>query len=85
MQFYPDSINEVLPVSKIFVDKLLIDGKPQLLAGNRINIDPSFKYLEVQVASPYFGHPANQMLEYRLNGLDGTWQPLKEDNTVSVQ
>lgn len=82
VQFYPDSINEVLPVSKIFVDKLLIDGKPQLLAGNRINMDPSFKYLEVQVASPYFGHPANQMLEYRLDGLDNTWQPLKEDNTV---
>ncbi|WP_205529475.1 sensor histidine kinase [Taibaiella koreensis] len=82
VQFYPDSINEVLPVSKIFVDKLLIDGKPQLLTGNRISIDPSFKYLEVQVASPYFGHPANQMLEYRLTGLDSAWQPLKEDNTV---
>jgi signal transduction histidine kinase len=47
-----------------------------------INIDPSFKYLEVQVASPYFGNPANQLLEYRLNGLDSTWQPLKEDHTV---
>ncbi len=82
VQFYPDSIKESLPVNKIFVDKLLVDGKQQLLTGNRISIDPSFKYLEVQVASPYFGHPANQMLEYRLNGLDSTWQPLKEDNTV---
>lgn len=82
VQFYPDSINEALPASKIFIDKLFIDGKPQLLTGNRISINPSFKYLEVQVASPYFGHPANQMLEYRLNGLDSTWQPLKEDNTV---
>jgi hypothetical protein len=27
VQFYPDSIKEALPVSKIFVDKLLIDGK----------------------------------------------------------
>jgi hypothetical protein len=82
VQFYPDSIKEALPVSKIFVDKLLIDGKQQLLTGNMINIDPSFKYLEVQVASPYFGNPANQLLEYRLNGLDSTWQPLKEDHTV---
>lgn len=82
VQFYPDSVKEVLPVNKIIVDKLLVDGKQQLLTGNTINIDPSFKYLEVQISSPYFGNAANQLLEYRLNGLDNTWHPLKEDNTV---
>lgn len=82
VQFYPDSVTKVLPVNKIVIDKLLVDGKQQLLTGNTISIAPSFKYLEVQVASPYFGHPANQLLEYRLSGLDSAWHPLKEDNTV---
>lgn len=82
VQFYPDAIQELLPVNKIMVDKLLIDGKPQYPGGQAIELDPDFKYLEVQVASPFFGNPANQQLEYRLTGLDSTWQPLKEDNTM---
>lgn len=82
VEFYPDSIREPLPVNKIFIDKILLDGKPQLVSGSLINIPPSFKYLEVQVASPYLGNPANQLLEYRLKGLDSAWHPLEEDNTV---
>lgn len=83
VQFDPDSIHEILPVNKIVVDQILVDGKPQHRAsGASIDIDPSFRYLEVQVASPYFGNPANQYLEYRLNGLDSVWQPLKEGNAV---
>jgi signal transduction histidine kinase len=82
VQFYPDSIHEILPVNRIIVDKLLVDGKQKLLTGHTINLDPSFKYIEVQVTSPYFGNPTNQLLEYRLIGLDNKWHSLKEDNTV---
>ncbi|SEI54892.1 Signal transduction histidine kinase [Dyadobacter sp. SG02] len=82
VQFQPDAIQELLPVSKIIIDKLLVDGQPQYPAGRSLDLEPDFKYLEVQVASPFFGNPANQQLEYRLTGLDSIWQPLKEDNTV---
>lgn len=82
VQFYPDSVNEILPVNRIIVDKLLVDGKQKLLTGRTINLDPSFKYIEVQVASPYFGNPANQLLEYRLNGLDNKWHSVNENNTI---
>jgi signal transduction histidine kinase/streptogramin lyase len=82
VEFHPDSIREALPVSKIFIDKILLDGNQQLVSGSSITIPPSFKYLEVQVASPYFGNPANQLLEYRLKGLDSAWHTLEEDNTV---
>lgn len=82
VQFYPDAIQELLPGSKIVIDKLLIDGKQQYSSGGAIDLEPDFRYLEVQVASPFFGNPANQQLEYRLTGLDSIWQPLKEDNTI---
>ncbi len=82
VQFYPDSIKEALPTNGIFVDKLLVDGKQQFLTGNTIHIDPSFKFLEVQISSPYFGNPVNQLLEYRLAGLDNAWHPVSENNTV---
>ena len=82
VQFHPEAITELFPVNKIMIDKLLVDGKPRYQTAPSIDIEPDFKYLEVQVASPFFGNPANQSLEYRLVGLDSTWQPLKEDNTV---
>lgn len=82
VQFHPEAITELFPVNKIIIDKLLVDGKPRYQTAPSIDIEPDFKYLEVQVASPFFGNPANQQLEYRLTGLDSIWLPLKEDNTV---
>lgn len=82
VQFYPDSIRELLPVNKIIVDQISVDGQPRYPAGRAIDLEPDFKYLEVQVASPFFGNPANQQLEYRLTGLDSTWQPLNEENKI---
>jgi signal transduction histidine kinase len=82
VQFYPDSIKDVLPVNRIFIDKLMVDGRSQLLTGKALAIDPSFKFLEVQVSSPYWGNPINQSLEYRLAGLDNAWHPVNENNTI---
>jgi signal transduction histidine kinase len=82
VQFYPDAIKELLPTSKIFVNKLLVDGKQQYSNGHSIELRPDFKYIEVEVASPFYGNPANQYLEYRLTGLDSIWHPLNEDNKV---
>ncbi|MHA4740443.1 ligand-binding sensor domain-containing protein [Dyadobacter sp. MSC1_007] len=82
VQFYPDAIKELLPVNKILVDKLLVDGEHQYPNGHSIDLQPNFKYIEVEVASPFYGNPANQYLEYRLIGLDSVWHPLSEDNKV---
>jgi signal transduction histidine kinase len=83
VQFYPDSIRELLPEAKIFIDKLLVDGKEQYL-GKYPTLNPSFKRLEIEVASPFFGNPANQQVEYNVKGLDRNWYPLKNDNIVTL-
>lgn len=83
VQFYPDSIRELLPKAKIFIDKLLVDGKKQDLSGH-ITLDPSFKRLAIEVASPFFGNPANQQIEYNVKGLDQTWYPVNNDNIVTL-
>lgn len=83
VQFYPDSIHELLPEAKIFIDKLLVDGKKQDLSSHP-TLEPSFKRLEVEVASPFFGNPANQQIEYNIKGLDRNWYPVKNDNIVTL-
>lgn len=83
VQFHPDSIRELLPEAKIFIDRLLVDGKKQDLSSHPI-LDPSFKRLEIEVASPFFGNPANQQIEYNIKGLDQNWYPVKNDNIVTL-
>ncbi|MFA6059627.1 MAG: two-component regulator propeller domain-containing protein [Taibaiella sp.] len=83
VQFYPDSIRELLPTAKIFIDKLLVDGKKQDLSKTQ-TLDPSFKRLEIEVASPFYGNPANQQIEYNVKGLDQNWYPVKNDNVVTL-
>jgi signal transduction histidine kinase/ligand-binding sensor domain-containing protein len=81
VQFYPDSIREALPDNGIFVDKLLVDGKERDLA-REIILNPSFKRLQVEFASPFFGIADNQQIEYNVKGLDQNWYPVNSDNQV---
>jgi signal transduction histidine kinase len=83
VQFHPDSIRELLPTARIFIDKLLVDGKKQDLSKHAA-LDPSFKRLEIEVASPFLGNAANQQIEYNVKGLDGNWYPVKSDNIVTL-
>ncbi len=80
VQFYPDSIRTLLPTAKIFIDKILVDGKEQKKS-LYLRLAPSFQYLEIQVTSPYFGYAANQLIEYKVKGWDREWHPLK-NNTL---
>jgi hypothetical protein len=79
--FHPDSIKPAFPASKLFIEQVLLDGKPangpQLL-----QIAPSFKRLELTVSSPYFGHPNNLGIRYNVEGLDDHWYPLGENNRI---
>jgi signal transduction histidine kinase len=83
VQFYPDSIRELLPDAKIFIDRLLVDGKEQDLS-KYPTLEPSFGHLEIEVVSPFFGNPANQQIEYNVKGLDQNWYPVKNDNVVTL-
>jgi signal transduction histidine kinase/ligand-binding sensor domain-containing protein len=81
VQFYPDSIREALPGNGIFIDKLLVDGKEQDL-GHEILLSPSFKRLQIELSSPFFGIADNQQIEYNVKGLDQNWYPINSDNQV---
>jgi signal transduction histidine kinase len=83
VQFYPDSIREVLPEAKIFIDRLLVDGNEQDLSQSPA-LEPSFEYLEIEVSSPFFGNSSNQQIEYNVKGLNRNWYPVKSDNIVTL-
>jgi len=79
--FHPDSIKPVIPVSKLFIEQVLLDGAPVATTGLS-KISPSFKRLELTVSSPYFGNPNNLNIEYNIHGLDEHWYPLGENSRI---
>lgn len=82
VQFYPDSLQDVFPTAKIFIDELLLDGKPVKLY-EQMELPPHFNRLDITVSSPYYGNPGNQLIEYSLEGFDDKWYPLTANNTIT--
>ena len=83
VQFYPDSIKDILPSSDILIDKFLVDGISQPFT-TELNLEPSTGRIEFRLVSPYFGKAENQTLEYNLAGLNENWYELDDDNTISL-
>lgn len=81
VQFYPDSIRTAESGRTLLIDKLSIDGK-EMLVTKSVTLAPSFNHLEIEIAAPYFGDPANQLIEYNVQGLDKQWYPVRADNKV---
>jgi signal transduction histidine kinase len=83
VQYYPDSIHQALPESKIFIDKFLVDGQEQDI-GRDLSLPPSFQHIEIEVVSPFFGLADNQKLEYNVKGLDHNWYPVNNENKIEL-
>jgi signal transduction histidine kinase len=83
VQVYPDSIIDILPDSRILIDKFIVDGKQQAFSTD-LRLPPSFNRIEITLASPYFGLPENQYLEYNIKGLDDEWYPLSSTPTITL-
>ncbi len=83
VQIYPDSITDILPNARILIDKFIVDGKEQPFA-NDLRLEPSFNRVEITLASPYFGLPDNQLLEYNIKGLDHEWYQLNSSLTITL-
>lgn len=81
VQMYPDSITDILPNARILIDKFIVDGKEQPFADD-LRLAPSFNRIEITLASPYFGLPENQLLEYNIKGLDNEWYQLNSNLTI---
>lgn len=83
VQMYPDSITDILPNARILIDKFIVDGKEQPFA-DALRLGPSFNRIEIKLASPYFGLPENQLLEYNIKGLDDQWYQLDGNPTITL-
>lgn len=81
VQFHPSALQDQYPLSDIFIDELRVDEKV-ISAHTAPELPASFNRMEVEVSSPYYGEPDNQVIEYRLAGFDNKWYPLDDNNAI---
>lgn len=75
VHFNPLNIKTPPMNSPIYLDKILIDGK-EVAIRNDYTLQPDFSSFYCEVSSPYYGMRDNLVLEYKIDGLNATWQPL---------
>lgn len=83
VQVYPDSLTDILPNSRILIDKFIVDGQEKPFSSDLL-LGPAFNRIEITLASPYFGLPENQLLEYNIKGLDDEWYQLNDNLTITL-
>jgi len=81
VQFRPDKIPIELPVSPVFIDRIIPEDK-KVLPGDRFEQRQDSGPLVFMISSPYFGNPANLHLEYSIPQLDGKWRPVNADGRL---
>ena len=80
--FRPEEVRPTLPESPILIEKITVDTTLLKVKGP-LNIRPSFKQLNFDIVSAYFGTQENQQIQYRLIGNDTNWHMLRSDNKIT--
>lgn len=82
VQFNPDSLEPLLPVSKIYIDGITADTAFINYNNNEIKISYRTNRLQFFISSPYFGNSYNQSIEYKLQKLDKNWYALNGNGII---
>lgn len=86
IKFYPNKLASELPQERIFIDEMLIDGQPAVLAGigESIQLKPTFQTLNIRIACPYFGNKEDLNLEYKIGKDIDQWTPVPSSGIITI-
>lgn len=81
VMFNPMTIVPDLPNKPIHIDKLFLNNE-EMEVKDTIMIDQKFERLNIWVSSPYFGHPNNLNIEYKL-ATEKNWVELNSASIIT--
>jgi signal transduction histidine kinase len=74
--FKPEYTDHSLPVSPVFIDRIEINDKEGSFENNTIKLPTNVQQFRIELSSPFFGNPINDIIEYRTIGIDTSWKQL---------
>ncbi|MGN6294386.1 MAG: ATP-binding protein [Chitinophagaceae bacterium] len=84
IQFDPRKTVPIFPDKKIYAEEYRLNDKTIQTGSSGLSLDPDYGNLTIKVSSPYFGNRENLQMVYMVKGLDKDWQPMPENNRISL-
>jgi len=81
-------LNHIKPIAgnpKFAIENIFLDDSLLSITGKRFEVSSGVQNLRFEIAAPYFGNPANYILEYNLEGLNKEWSTIEPDATINFQ
>ncbi|MRG43729.1 hypothetical protein GFS24_01320 [Chitinophaga sp. SYP-B3965] len=83
VRFSPDALNRDLPVRKLFLDEVELDGHT-LPATDTINLPNNFLQFKLHISTPFFGDNYNTQIFYSVAGEgNDIWLPVESSRIIS--
>lgn len=83
VRFSPDALNGELPVRKLFLDEVELDGQ-SLPATDTINLPNNFLQFKLHISTPFFGDNYNTQIFYSVEGEgNDVWLPVESNRIIS--
>lgn len=82
--FDPLQARPILPEAPLVIEYIRIDGETVDKDTEKLVLKPRFQKVAIKINAPYFGHPNNLYLEYRVEGLQDEWLPVPENNLIII-
>lgn len=83
VRFSPDSLNDYLPVRKLFLDEVELDGH-SLPANDTLLLPNNFLQFKLHISTPFFGDNYNTQIFYSLAGEgNDIWLPVESNRVIS--
>jgi signal transduction histidine kinase len=80
----PEQIVPLLPDAPLRIEYLIVNDEARLPGESNLILPPNFSRMLVKVDVPFFGHPYNLMIQYRVLGLDSIWRKLPDNQLVEI-
>ena len=77
VSFNPEDLTDKLPTGFIPIEQVEVDGQiNSTVISDTIRLKADFKYLIIDLDVPYFGEPANLVLQYKID--NGNWMKIPD-------
>jgi signal transduction histidine kinase len=83
VRFSPDALNHNMPVGKLFLDEVELDGQ-SLPAKDTIFLPNNFLQFKLHISTPFFGDSYNTQIFYSVDGEgNDIWLPVESSHVIS--
>jgi len=80
----PNQIQPILPKFPITIHSAYVQEKT-IDIDKKIKLPKGFKNFKIKVKTPFFGHPDNIQVSYRIKGFDESWKILQNEFELEIQ